>query len=266
MENDVKKEIDSVKEKIDRYADKRYNDVKTIASIALTAISVFIIAFTIISGLSLKSERESLDKAKVDIKDDTDKRLNSTKDDLKDFTGKLRGDTNERLNFERENLNEFKKELKESNKDLQLKVESALGKVIRKPEIILISEMDKPLEGQKLNAKLISNDTIEYRLTLKNIGTAPTDPMYIKMYFCKPLDTGINSTDEKDFDYETVISPEDMKSFRAVLPSQMSAQIKGSQTFKVPLVGIENIFPMLIKVYYGGDHATVARFMMKVSR
>lgn len=156
--------------------------------------------------------------------------------------------------WERSNLKELKEDLK-----------TALNPLTPKADVVILSDFNQELEGQTIEAKILSNNKIKFNITLRNIGNTPTDPLFVKTYTNDPLHIGPESSDEPEFDHELVIPPEAMEQRQTILPINFSMRSIIGMDLKDPLVNnAQASYPMLLKVYYGGTHPTVARFRIKL--
>ena len=109
------------------------------------------------------------------------------------------------------------------------------------------------MEGQRVTARFEKSDKGELQIVfdhfVKNTGTGPTDPMYVKVYSKKPLQLDTVSTDEKQYDYETVIDPSKLEPNR--LPGGLSIAWTHLLVLASGVRPPPGEYPALLKIYYG---------------
>lgn len=152
--------------------------------------------------------------------------------------------------------------IKELAQDLREKVDIALGQAAQRPEVIILKSMDTKLSDQVLSAKLEKREgggkNLVIETILKNKGNKATGPLFLKIYSSDPIRFSRSSTDEKDFAYESFISPENIEG--KILPAGVSLLYTWRFTVQDDLETIQGDFPILLKIYYGGDNPSQTRF------
>jgi hypothetical protein len=152
--------------------------------------------------------------------------------------------------------------IKELAQDLREKVDIALGQAAQRPEVIILKSMDTKLSDQVLSAKLEKREeggkNLVIKTILKNKGNKATGPLFLKIYSSDPIRFSRSSTDEKDFAYESFISPENIEG--KILPAGVSLLYTWRFTVQDDLETIQGDFPILLKIYYGGDNPSQTRF------
>jgi hypothetical protein len=152
--------------------------------------------------------------------------------------------------------------IKELAQDLREKVDIALGQAAQRPEVIILKSMDTKLSDRVLSAKLEKREeggkNLVIKTILKNKGNKATGPLFLKIYSSDPIRFSRSSTDEKDFAYESFISPENIEG--KILPAGVSLLYTWRFTVQDDLETIQGDFPILLKIYYGGDNPSQTRF------
>lgn len=175
------------------------------------------------------------------------------------------------LNAEKSSLRVLEENVKHRMDEQIQRVDVALSRVERKPEVVLLSRRGEPLNGKTIEAILTRTGSgldLRFTLILKNVGTATTDPLFIKWYSKKPLilsRTAAVSSDEANYDYEGITDPKDFpEDVSRVLPAQASF------TFNIKCLasGIKQEpakYPILLKIYYGSTSPHVSEFFIEVT-
>lgn len=161
------------------------------------------------------------------------------------------------------NINTEKAELL----DFQTNLRQDLGKSLALPVLQLLGVDGEPLDGQKVRARFEKPDKGELRLaidlSIKNTGTGSTDPIYVKIYSKKPLQLVDASTDEKQYDYETVIRPDQLGL------NQIPGGLSTAYSYWVDLIsGVlppPGEYPALVKIYYGKGQVAKAQITIVLS-
>ena len=160
-------------------------------------------------------------------------------------------------------------EVKAILNELRNEIKATFEKGIRTPDVVLLSDIDEPLEGHTLVAKTLpaTKEGQEFRLELsiifKNQGEATTEPLFAKFYTTDDLSFGGKSSDEKDFTCEVCFPPKKLSFEPAILPAGFSVTLKAGFNIKNYNKHFEK-FPMLIKVYFGGDYPAQANFFVEI--
>lgn len=221
MEKQLNDNISQIEKKMDdRFdqIDKRINDIKKYPSFVLTAVGIVFISFAVFTGLSLDSEKETLQRLKTELVE---------------------------------------------------RVNTALGHIEKEPEVELLSEIGAPIEGSTLPAAIkdISDGNVEigFSFTIKNKGNKSTDPMFLKFYFREPMLLALSekgTSDEKDYDSEALFEPERIVN-NGIFPAGLSSRLKVA--FALKGFKPEHIpYPVLVKVYYGGEKHFAAKFLIEL--
>ena len=160
-------------------------------------------------------------------------------------------------------------EVKATQNELRNEIKATFEKGIKTPDVILLSDIDEPLEGQTLIVKTLptTKEGREFRLELsiifKNQGKGASEPLFVKLYTTDDLLFGSKSSDEKDFTCESYFPPKKLFFEPAILPAGFSVTLNAGFNIRNYNKHIEK-FPMLIKVYFGGDCPAQARFFVKI--
>jgi hypothetical protein len=148
----------------------------------------------------------------------------------------------------------FKKETKE-------RIDEWIGESRRKPELVLMADINRPLEGATIDEIVVGREKdkiiIIVHFNIRNKGEGLASRIFVKTYQNPPMNTGSNSSDEKDFIFE--IGPIQLPD---LLPPQASAVAKvglSFPSFELP----KKELPMLVKVYYG-DQLVKAKFFINI--
>ena len=178
-------------------------------------------------------------------------------------------------------INKLDKKLDELNKlndKLSSKIENKIGEIdilIAKlekkpePELELYDFDGKHLDGTKLPAIIKIKDKkpiLRFWITFKNAGNCNTDPLFIKMYFNKPLskEGDLPPTDETGFDTEEMFTPEKLPG-KGIVPVGLTwrwkadLKLKEKNIEKIRKVGKHHF---MIKVYFGLDKIVQANFFV----
>jgi hypothetical protein len=158
---------------------------------------------------------------------------------------------------------EEKESLEKAKKELQESINEKLGMTKRRAELVLMADADRPLEGATLSEKVFKREknqvTILVHFVVINKGSALATPIFCKTYQNPPMNTGSNSSDEREFKFE--IGPLQLAD---VIPPQASATFKWPLSF-VPFPLPKAKIPMLIKLYYGNDQLVSAKCFINIS-
>ena len=155
----------------------------------------------------------------------------------------------------------------ESN--LKSEIRDTLGQMKEKADVVILSDIDKPLGQQTIVATLEPGKDSKYKMSfnviLKNEGRGTTpDEMEAKIYTTGDLDQGARSSDEREFAYESYFWPDKFPFSPAKLPANASVSLRVG-------IGIREIkkdqesYPMLMKVYFGEENPSEARFRVKIA-
>lgn len=174
------------------------------------------------------------------------------------------------LNSEKQIVRDMEKEVRSTLKEQIQKIESVLQKAEAKPDLVTLSRMGEPLDGKTIKARYIESNKVQFTIILKNIGNRTTEPLFIKWYTREPIKLGeqpAKSTDEPDYDYESFTDPSNPSQFPATLSKILPAQ--ASMTYDVggKVSGIDKAhkkWPILVKIYYGGEKACRATFAVEL--
>lgn len=153
-------------------------------------------------------------------------------------------------------LEKYKSEVRES-------INEMLGKSKKKPELVLMADIDRPLEGATINAMVSKTGNKQIRILIhivfQNKGSALAAPIFLKLYQNPPLNFGSISSDEREFRFEWPLR------INEVVPA------KASITYLLHIIGPLELpqaklpkLPMLAKVYYGDDQVVSARFFVNL--
>ena len=256
MEDDLEKRFKEIEEKDEsrlkvaeknfkyhfEQIEKRIGDVQKYPTFIILALTVIIIGIGFFSAFNLNKEIERLRQFETDTKASTVQARKEMKDDI-DST-----------------RNELKNEIKES-----------FAKGIKMPDVILLSDIDKLLENQTLIAKISPAKKGEQKfrvrvsIIFKNEGKGASEPILVKLYSTDDLSHGSKSSDERDFTYESYFPPDKFAFKSGILPAGVSVSITAGFDIRDYNERIEK-FPMLIKVYFGGDSPTQSRFFLKIPK
>ena len=127
-----------------------------------------------------------------------------------------------------------------------------------------------PLMDQKIVlTPLVDNGTVVLRIgfIIKNMGNAQSGPLYFKVYFQDPFDTGSKSADEPKFKFEYHINPEDIRP--NIIPGGYTSTFHLSVDVPANVLGIElkaAAYPAMIKVYYGKGKVTSASVSLVINK
>lgn len=205
-------------------ADRRNKFITAVASIALSAMGVIFVVFTLYAGLNLGSEIDRIANFRKEIKGD-----------IADFRKELKNE-----------INEF------------------LGKSDRKPILELFARIDIPLEGNTLLlvTKVKDKEKLHayFPVILKNKGEVTAKIEAIKFYFKKPLTLKSKSTDEKEYSSEDYMDPEDLFS---VLPAGASRGITYWMDFDKREEILNTVHQVLVKVYFCEKQPVACKFNIK---
>lgn len=208
--------------------DLRVKIVFWVATIALTALGAGIVGITIFAGITLNSEKQV--------------------------------------------LRDMEKEVR-SALDIQVKrIDSALQRVEAKPDVIALSLTGEPLDRKIVKATYIgAGNKIQFTIILKNTGNKQTDPLFIKWYTREPIKLGdqpAKSSDEPDYDYESISDPYNPSHFPTTMSKILPAQASITFNIEGKVTGIDRTrksWPVLVKIYYGGEKAFRAAFAVEIS-
>lgn len=217
--------------------DKRVTDAKNLPTVVISASAVmvavctiFIIGLGLFFAFNLQAEKARLREIQVEMKDEIDTARQELKNDIT----------------------------------------AAFQKGIKKPNIVLFADIGTPLEGQTILVKKEPSTTkkhevrVKIPIIFKNEGEGTTSPIFTKIYLSKDLKTGSPSSDEKEYAYEAIFPPEDLPFKPPILPAGVSIQFSAGFNLTVLNKKLDK-FPMLIKVYYGGDSPHIAKFFIKLA-
>ena len=175
------------------------------------------------------------------------------------------------LKAEKDSIQELKSEL-QKNYDTQVeRINKALLKVEKKPQLIALTNFSEPLNGKTINAEIIKDGTkylINFKIILKNIGKENTNFLMFKYYSKEPLalgEAGERSSDEIDYTYETISSSEFSNFNDQLIIIPLSATSR--YNIKGPIFGAKpdpGFYPILIKVYYGEVDPLRTEFFIKI--
>ena len=225
--NRIRESEDQFSQTIDQI-NNRIKDVQLYPTIIIACLTAFIIGLGLFFAFNLQSEKNRL----RDIEDDM-----VTKIDL-------------------------------ARKELRDEIKSSFEGSIKKPNIILLASIDIPLEGQTIVAQKIPTTNPDFKvriripLIFKNNGEGTSEPIFTKLYSTKILTLNSKSTDEEDFAYEMIFSPEKWPFQPAIIPAGVSAKLNAESN--VNYNDQLDIFPMMVKVYYGGDSFYSAKFFISL--
>ncbi len=205
--------------------DLRVKIVFWVATIALTALGAGIVGITIFAGITLNSEKQVLRDMEKEVRSALEKQVN--------------------------------------------RIDSALQRVEAKPDVMALSRIGEPLDKKIVKATYIGNK-IQFTIIIKNTGNKQTDPLFIKWYTREPIKLGdqpAKSSDEPDYDYESISDPYNPSHFPTTMSKILPAQ--ASITFNVEgkVTGIDRTrksWPVLVKIYYGGEKAFRAAFAVEI--
>ena len=161
--------------------------------------------------------------------------------------------------------------LGELETELRKEIRIALGQVAEEPDVILLSDIDKPLEGQTLTAQVLEPTREGYKIRVvfpvifKNQGKGGSEPLFAKVYSTKNLPFGGRSSDERDFAYEIFFPPDKLPFKSAIFPAGASASFNVGFNIKQYNESLER-YPMLMKIYFGGEAPNQARFLIKIPK
>ena len=209
------------------------------------------------------------DETKVHL-EDLNKRISSTEQRFDDMKWYFGGVTTFFMLFfslltlilswnfrnERDNLREFQKDIKEE-----------LGKVSLAPEIELIGINREPLANQQVKVSFFKKDDGAVYMTLnnflRNVGSASSGLLYIKLYASDPIKLYNKSSDESRFQYEEYIKPKNLD------PNEIPGKFSVDLTFTIPLrdkaIPPDGTYPMLMKVFFGKGKIVQAPFSIVVA-
>lgn len=146
------------------------------------------------------------------------------------------------FNNERASLREFQRDIK-----------ADLGKVDKPADIEQLGSNGLPLRGQEITTEVKKDDKGKYFINIrhffKNNGDGGTGPLYMKVYTNEPLIQSNHSIDEKDFKYESYLTPKNID------PSELPGHFSSEQFMKFHLK--DDIAPapgkykILFKTFYG---------------
>ena len=192
------------------------------------------------SAFTLESEKDRL----LGIEDKMQKELSIARKDLKDDIDKAR-------------------------KELTSEIKASFERGNKLPDVVILGDIERPLEGQTLKVKTEpptekgAKIRVSIPIILKNQGKGASEPIFAKIYFSKDLATGSESTDEKEFAYETYYHPGKWPFQPAILPAGVSTSLRAN--FNVRHYNEKaDKFPVLIKVYFGGASSNQAKFYIKL--
>ena len=158
--------------------------------------------------------------------------------------------------FQYLSIDKLKGEVKES-------INEMLGKSKKKPELVLMADIDRPLEGATIDATVSKTGnkqiTVLIHIIYQNKGSALAAPIFVKLYQNPPLNFGSTSSDEREFRFEVFLQIDQVVPAKASITSLL--QIIGPHEF--PKTKLPKL-PMLIKVYYGDDQVVSARFFVNL--
>jgi hypothetical protein len=266
LEKEIEDKLDNINIRIDQLSDRKYESIKIIASVAMGLVSLVFVAFAVFTGISLNRERDMLSEFRKALREDTEKQYKSEKEALTAFKQELKESTENQLRSAKEILITAQKELKEDSLKMQNKIEYTLEKAMRKPKVRLFHGIGEELDGHVISAKLEQTNKISFSIVLRNVGNIPTEPSIVKLYTRKPLEMGSKSSDEKDYDYECVITPDDMPRWHGVLPVGMSATAELAIALKSKIEANQESYPLLVKIYYGGEYPVQAKFKIALKK
>lgn len=235
MENENKVHFKEIEERIRTQLNEIKNISITFPKVVFTGLSILIGIITFIllgigiwSAFSIQNEIDTLKDLRTDISNDLNKEI-------------------EKINIQ-------------------------LGLLKEEPLIKLYSEIGKNLEGQTIfgNIERKGKDAfLRFSFILKNNGNSQTGPIYLQLYWKKPLDptdkvdTDRYSPDEPDFDFYSIVTPENLKP--SIIPADMSVVVTLRSRIKNERPEIKSIkHPVLCKVFFGTAEPYVGRFYIKL--
>jgi hypothetical protein len=211
--------------------EKRIGDAQKYPTVIVAALTALIIGISLFSALNLDRQIDRIESTRKEMLDEIDKARNELKNEI-------------RVAFE---------------------------KGTKMADIILLSDVDERLEGQTLTANILpatkegQKFKVEFAIIVKNQGKGASDPLFIKTYTTDDLPVGGKSSDEKDFTYESYLPPEKLPFESGILPAGLSASFKAGFNIKNYNDNLDQ-FPILIKVYFGGDSPAKSMFSLYIPK
>lgn len=242
--DDIEKRFKEVEENLNdqklEQIEKRIDAAHKYPNFIIGALTVIIIAVGLFSAFNLESERKRLRELEAD-----------TRDAIKVVSKEIESD------------------IKSTREELKNEIRSSFERGLKLPDVVLLSDINQPLEGQTVIVKTAppTKEGKKLRILIpvifKNQGKGSSEPLFSKIYTTKDLKFGSQSSDEKDFDYEDYWPPEKYPFQPAVLPAGVSTVLNAGFNIGDYNEKVEK-FPMLIKVYFGGESSNQAKFYIKI--
>lgn len=173
------------------------------------------------------------------------------------------------LNSEKQILRDTEKEVRSTLKEHIQRIDLALQRVETKPDLVALSRIGEPLDGKTIKSTYIGSNRIQLTIILKNIGNRATDPIFIKWYTRDPIKLGeepAKSSDEPDYDYEAITDPNNPSQMPTTITKILPAQASITYNVNGKISGIDKShkkWPILVKIYYGGDKPFRAAFTVE---
>ena len=179
--------------------------------------------------------------------------------------------------FNQYNYNKEKESLKEFKEACLKKIDEVTNGLLRRPKLEILGQNGQSLEGQIITGKIEQIQhkyKIRFVIRYKNTGNKITDDLYVIEYFKKPVIVGdITGSDEVGFDYQIVMAGE--KNNPSVIPPGASVgytynvNLKDNSNIEKTIKELESSkdgFPVLLKIFYGGETPAKASFILKLKK
>lgn len=155
-------------------------------------------------------------------------------------------------NNERARLDASVKEFKEE-----------IGKLELPPDLEVLANNGQPVAGQEVMARLDTREgrlVLSYNYVLRNVGSGPTGPMWVKAYASDPVQLINDSSDEPRFKYESVITSKYLE------PSELPGKLSSQRDLHLYLQRKPppGKYPILMKHYYGKGKVVASSFTLVI--
>lgn len=223
----------------DKNVEKRIDDIKHINIAVLSVISMIFVAFTIFAAFSIDSEKERL----LEYRDET------------------------------------KEKIEQKIKEYDEKINLYLNKPKKEAKIEFLTLDQRNLSKNILEAKIITDKGfpfIEVKMSLKNIGSEYSDPMFIKIYSNDSLMvSNYRNSSLPSYDYQHIIPPDVTNHENlSIIPPHMSLSTslllplydeKGNRVLenKAFVEKIGSTYDIRMEAYYG-EEASETEFKINI--